>query len=78
MIACPGCAAPVARRALQRKPAGTVELDLCHPCHFIWFDRYESGVRALVSPPRPPRPGPGSARRRRTVSSSGSATPSTT
>lgn len=42
MIGCPGCAAPMERRVFQRRPAGTVELDLCHPCHFIWFDQYES------------------------------------
>jgi len=42
MIGCPGCAAPMERRAFQRRPSGSVDLDLCHPCHFIWFDQYES------------------------------------
>ena len=46
MIGCPGCAAPMERRPFDRKPAGTVELDLCHPCHFIWFDQYESTALA--------------------------------
>ena len=44
MIACPGCRAPMARRVFERKPAGTVDLDLCHPCHLIWFDQYESAA----------------------------------
>ena len=29
-------------RALERRPLGTVELDLCHGCRAIWFDQYES------------------------------------
>jgi Zn-finger nucleic acid-binding protein/glutaredoxin len=42
MIRCPGCTAPMERRAFRRKPSGDVDLDFCHPCHFIWFDKYES------------------------------------
>ena len=42
MIPCPGCRAPMARQAYERKPAGTVDIDLCHPCHLFWFDRFES------------------------------------
>ena len=30
------------RRAFERKPLGSVELDLCFACHAIWFDQYES------------------------------------
>jgi Zn-finger nucleic acid-binding protein len=40
--ACPSCAAPMQRRAFERKPLGTLDLDLCFACHGIWFDRYES------------------------------------
>jgi Zn-finger nucleic acid-binding protein len=32
----------MARQTLERKPLGTVELDLCFNCHAIWFDQYES------------------------------------
>jgi len=30
------------QRALDRKPHGKVQLDLCFACHGIWFDQYES------------------------------------
>jgi Zn-finger nucleic acid-binding protein len=30
------------RRVFDRKPAGTLDVDICFPCHGIWFDRYES------------------------------------
>jgi hypothetical protein len=29
-------------RVLERVLAGTEQIDLCHPCHAIWFDRAES------------------------------------
>ena len=29
-------------RFFDRKPGGKVELDICFPCHAIWFDQYES------------------------------------
>ena len=32
----------MAHRALERRPHGTVDLDLCHACRGIWFDQYES------------------------------------
>jgi Zn-finger nucleic acid-binding protein len=42
--ACPNCKASMQRRAFERKPTGTgtLDVDLCFPCHGIWFDRYES------------------------------------
>ena len=30
------------RRAFERKPLGTVELDLCFECRALWLDQYES------------------------------------
>jgi len=42
LIGCPGCAAPMAHGPYERKPSGSTDLDLCHPCHLIWFDQYES------------------------------------
>jgi Zn-finger nucleic acid-binding protein len=44
MHACPNCRASMQRRAFERKPVGTgtLDVDLCFPCHGIWFDRYES------------------------------------
>lgn len=30
------------QRALDRKPSGKVQLDICFACHGIWFDQYES------------------------------------
>ena len=32
----------MARRDFERRPHGQVSLDLCHACHGIWFDQYES------------------------------------
>ena len=40
--ACPGCDAPMQRRAFPRKPVGDVELDFCFACHGVWFDAFES------------------------------------
>jgi hypothetical protein len=41
-IPCPGCAQTMTKRALPNHDAGQVCLDLCYPCHAIWFDRNES------------------------------------
>jgi hypothetical protein len=40
--ACPSCAAPMFTQAFARKPAGTLDLDICFACHAIWFDQFES------------------------------------
>jgi hypothetical protein len=55
------------RRTFARKALGHVDLDMCFPCHAIWFDPYEStaltpgAVIALFReiqshPEQPPRP----------------------
>jgi 5-methylcytosine-specific restriction endonuclease McrA len=41
-IPCPSCAQAMTKRALANHDAGQVCLDLCYPCHAIWFDRNES------------------------------------
>ncbi|HSD41446.1 MAG TPA: hypothetical protein VLD36_06230 [Burkholderiales bacterium] len=41
-ISCPSCAQGMTKRALPTHAAGQVCLDLCYPCHAIWFDRNES------------------------------------
>ena len=41
-LPCPNCSAPMIKRALARPMDGTVRVDLCYPCHAIWFDRNES------------------------------------
>ena len=41
-IPCPSCAQGMTKRALPNHDAGQVCLDLCYPCHAIWFDRNES------------------------------------
>ena len=41
-IRCPGCGEEMDRRDFERKPLGTVELDICYGCQSIWFDQYES------------------------------------
>jgi ferredoxin len=41
-IACPSCAATMDRRTFERRPFGSLDLDLCFACHAIWFDQYES------------------------------------
>ena len=30
------------RRTFARRPHGSVEVDLCHACHVMWLDQYES------------------------------------
>jgi hypothetical protein len=55
------------RRTFARKALGNVDLDMCFPCHAIWFDPYESTAltpgaviglfREIQShPEQPPRP----------------------
>ena len=39
---CPGCGASMQRQAFERKPFGSVDLDICFDCQLIWFDQYES------------------------------------
>jgi hypothetical protein len=39
---CPGCDQPMQRRTLDAHYGRTVDLDLCHGCGLIWFDRQES------------------------------------
>ncbi|MBS1190311.1 MAG: hypothetical protein H6R10_2103 [Rhodocyclaceae bacterium] len=39
---CPSCRHPMAPHRFERKPLGTVELDLCFSCQSIWFDEFES------------------------------------
>lgn len=41
-VACPSCAQPMGKRALPNHDGAQVCLDLCYPCHAIWFDRAES------------------------------------
>ena len=35
------------RRAFERNPQGGVDIDICFPCHAMWFDQFES---AQLSP----------------------------
>lgn len=39
---CPSCSVRMERRSFERRPAGTLDLDLCLDCHAIWFDAHES------------------------------------
>jgi uncharacterized protein YbaR (Trm112 family) len=39
---CPGCDQPMQTRTLDAHYGRTVDLDLCHGCGLIWFDRQES------------------------------------
>jgi Zn-finger nucleic acid-binding protein len=41
-IACPSCRAPMRKQGFEGHGGGTVRVDLCFPCHAIWFDRAES------------------------------------
>jgi hypothetical protein len=41
-IPCPSCAQGMTKRALPNHDGGQLCLDLCYPCHAIWFDRNES------------------------------------
>ncbi len=52
--ACGNCGAPLQVLALDGHYGSTVEIDLCAPCHLVWFDMVESarltgpGLLALV------------------------------
>jgi hypothetical protein len=41
-IDCPGCSQPMDRLQLERKPLGSVDVDLCVDCQVLWFDAHES------------------------------------
>jgi len=41
-VRCASCDQPMQPRALARNVGGDLQVDLCHPCHAIWFDRNES------------------------------------
>ncbi len=41
-VACPGCGRPMRALVLERKPLGTVQVDLCGDCRALWFDAFES------------------------------------
>jgi Zn-finger nucleic acid-binding protein len=39
---CPGCGSAMSTLALEDRIGGSVEIDVCSPCHVFWFDRYEN------------------------------------
>jgi hypothetical protein len=39
---CPNCQGEMDSRSFERHLAGEVSVDLCFPCHLIWFDSAES------------------------------------
>jgi hypothetical protein len=41
-LACPSCRAPMRQVVLGRKLSGDAVVDLCVPCHLLWFDAFES------------------------------------
>jgi Zn-finger nucleic acid-binding protein len=41
-IPCPSCREPMEKAGFDRQLTGMLRLDLCYPCHAIWFDRNES------------------------------------
>lgn len=41
-LPCGNCGLPLRRLALQGHYARPVEIDLCSPCHLVWFDSLES------------------------------------
>jgi len=41
-VRCASCDQPMQPRTLARNTGGELQIDLCHPCHAIWFDRNES------------------------------------
>jgi len=45
-IPCPSCAAPMEHRDFERKVSGDVGIDVCFPCHAMWFDQFESAALA--------------------------------
>ncbi|QTD45677.1 zf-TFIIB domain-containing protein [Ottowia testudinis] len=40
--ACPSCRAPMQAQSVAAHHGATLELDLCHACHGIWFDGNEN------------------------------------
>ena len=47
--ACPGCGVEMKRRAFERRPQGSVDIDLCYGCRGLWFDAFESSQLAPVA-----------------------------
>ena len=43
---CPGCSSAMRRETFGRRPAGTLDIDLCFDCQAIWFDSFESSQLA--------------------------------
>lgn len=41
-VSCPSCAAAMTATPLQTHLGTAVEIDVCWPCHLIWFDHLES------------------------------------
>ena len=41
-LTCPGCRNPMQALELERRPAGTLVVDLCELCQALWFDPMES------------------------------------
>jgi ribosomal protein L31 len=41
-VRCASCDQPMQPNSLARNTGGELQVDLCHPCHAIWFDRNES------------------------------------
>jgi ribosomal protein L31 len=41
-VPCASCDQPMEARTLASNAGGELRIDLCHPCHAFWFDRYES------------------------------------
>lgn len=42
LVSCPNCSAPMERIAIQGTYNADLALDVCFPCHVMWFDRRES------------------------------------
>lgn len=40
--ACPSCFVPMSSYAFGRALGGTSDIDVCAPCHLLWFDQHES------------------------------------
>jgi len=41
-VDCPGCGQPMNRLQFERKPLGSLDVDLCVGCQLLWFDAHES------------------------------------
>ncbi|HRC39139.1 MAG TPA: zf-TFIIB domain-containing protein, partial [Rubrivivax sp.] len=54
VLACSNCGAPLRTLSLPGHYGSTVQIDLCAPCHLVWFDVVESarlsgpGLLALI------------------------------